>query len=118
MEKQEWRAKRRAGRSAAIEKIRDQEQDKELEDLKREDPVAYKQLMKVGLFDIYLIYTILYDYVLIYYIFVNLTYTVILCTMQYDVNVLFLMSLRNVLLRSGKRRKRASRQVSRAWFEP
>lgn len=46
-EKQEWRAKRRAGRSAAIEKIRqDKEQEKELEELKREDPAAYKQLMK------------------------------------------------------------------------
>lgn len=46
-EKQEWRAKRRAGRSAAIEKIRqDREQEKELEALKKEDPVAYKQLMK------------------------------------------------------------------------
>eukprot|EP00439_Symbiodinium_sp_Y106_P037328 s325_g4.t1 len=46
-EKREWQAKRKAGRSAAIEKIRqDQKEEKELEALKKEDPAAYAQLVK------------------------------------------------------------------------
>ncbi|OLQ14896.1 hypothetical protein AK812_SmicGene893 [Symbiodinium microadriaticum] len=41
------KAKRKAGRSAAIEKIRqDQKEEKELEALKKEDPAAYAQLVK------------------------------------------------------------------------
>lgn len=46
-EKADWHAKRRAGRSAAVEKIReDRKADQELADLKKEDPVAYAQLLK------------------------------------------------------------------------
>mmetsp|Transcript_1423 Transcript_1423/g.3629 ORF Transcript_1423/g.3629 Transcript_1423/m.3629 type:complete len:284 (-) Transcript_1423:148-999(-) len=46
-EKREWQAKRKAGRSAAIEKIRqDRQEEEELEALKKEDPAAYKQLLK------------------------------------------------------------------------
>merc|ERR1712039_61058 len=46
-EKKKWQAERRAGRGAAIEKMReDRQKEAEMEQLKREDPQAYKQLLK------------------------------------------------------------------------
>eukprot|EP00928_Gymnodinium_smaydae_P047707 TRINITY_DN31856_c0_g1_i1.p1 TRINITY_DN31856_c0_g1~~TRINITY_DN31856_c0_g1_i1.p1 ORF type:complete len:301 (-),score=75.15 TRINITY_DN31856_c0_g1_i1:210-1037(-) len=46
-EKAEWRAKRKEGRSAAVEKLKDDmKAERELADLKRDDPAAYAQLMK------------------------------------------------------------------------
>eukprot|EP00440_Ansanella_granifera_P046174 gb/GFBE01050007.1/.p1 GENE.gb/GFBE01050007.1/~~gb/GFBE01050007.1/.p1 ORF type:complete len:285 (+),score=94.42 gb/GFBE01050007.1/:1-855(+) len=46
-EKQEWQAKRKASRGAAVEKLRqDAKYEKELAALKKEDPAAYEQLLK------------------------------------------------------------------------
>lgn len=46
-EKQRWQAERKAGRGAAIEKMReDKRKEEELETMKREDPEGYKQLLK------------------------------------------------------------------------
>mmetsp|Transcript_155774 Transcript_155774/g.499367 ORF Transcript_155774/g.499367 Transcript_155774/m.499367 type:complete len:287 (+) Transcript_155774:112-972(+) len=46
-EKAEWQANRKAGRSAAVEKLKeDRKADKELEDLRREDPVGYALAVK------------------------------------------------------------------------
>lgn len=46
-EKRKWQADRKAGRGAAIEKMReDKRKDEELATMKREDPEGYKQLLK------------------------------------------------------------------------
>lgn len=46
-EKLEWQAKRKAGRGAAVEKLReDKKSERELEALKKDDPAAYEQLLK------------------------------------------------------------------------
>eukprot|EP00933_Yihiella_yeosuensis_P069806 TRINITY_DN7682_c0_g1_i1.p1 TRINITY_DN7682_c0_g1~~TRINITY_DN7682_c0_g1_i1.p1 ORF type:complete len:286 (+),score=84.89 TRINITY_DN7682_c0_g1_i1:184-1041(+) len=44
-EKLEWQKARKEARGEAIEKINEKQREKELEALKKEDPVAYKQLM-------------------------------------------------------------------------
>lgn len=45
-EKREWQAKRKSGRQAAIEKIKSDKDDVELEQLKKDDPVMYAQIKK------------------------------------------------------------------------
>lgn len=46
-EKRRWQAERKQGRGAAIEKMReDKQRQEEMETLKKEDPVAYKQMLK------------------------------------------------------------------------
>lgn len=46
-EKLDWQAKRKASRSAAVEKLKDDRKaEQELQDLKRDDPAAYAQLLK------------------------------------------------------------------------
>ncbi|CAE8619188.1 unnamed protein product, partial [Polarella glacialis] len=46
-EKQEWQAKRKEGRGAAIEKIReDKNKEREMEALKKEDPDAYREVLR------------------------------------------------------------------------
>lgn len=43
-EKREWQAKRKSGRQAAIEKLKSAKDDRDLEELKKDDPVMYEQV--------------------------------------------------------------------------